>query len=204
MRLTDINIDDRPRPIKDAADKLTKWLGVAGSLVIALVGWGVLSAAQGDAVIGLLGVIPGVVSAVTTALTAFGIHRSAEPKVTPLSDPRDNELRALVVLPPNSKIVPKTEQGDSGYAGGNLTGGAGLAGLAAREDAVRGARSRRDDDESYEIRTVGGDVIAFGNSRAILDDPAPAVTADYDCGSGPAASSPADTGSGGDCGTVGS
>lgn len=85
-RLADYS--DRPRPIKAAAGTLTRWLGVAGSLVLALVGWGVLSAVQGDAVSGLLGVIPGVVNAVSTVLTAFGVVRRAEPLVTPMSDPR--------------------------------------------------------------------------------------------------------------------
>lgn len=79
---------DRPRPIRDAASRLSKLLGVAGAFVTALVGWGVVTAAQGDAVAGLLGAIPGIVTLVTTALAAFGIVRQAEPLVTPTSDPR--------------------------------------------------------------------------------------------------------------------
>lgn len=81
---------DRPRPIKTAAANLSKILGVAGSLVTALVGWSILSAVQGDALTGLLGAIPGAVTAVTTVLAAFGIVRQAEPHVTPLSSPRNN------------------------------------------------------------------------------------------------------------------
>lgn len=155
-RLSDTNnLDDRPRPIKDAADKLTRWLGVAGSLVLALVGWGILTAAQGNAVTGLLGAIPGAVNAVTTLLVAFGIVRSSEHRVTPLSDPRDNELRPLVALPPNSKLVPKTgPQGDSGLLGG-------LTGLAAREDTARAAGSQ-------------------GPFAAHLMDPTPALVDDTD------------------------
>jgi len=138
MRLTNINITDRPRPIKAAANGYGRWLGIIGGMVVALVTGGVLTAAQGEAVDGLLGLIPGVITTATTFLAAFGIVRKAEPKVTPLSDPRDDKLRALVALPPNSKIVPKTgPKGDSG----NLTGTAGLAGLAAREDAARAAGS---------------------------------------------------------------
>lgn len=79
---------NRPRPIRDAASRLSKLLGVAGAFVTALVGWGVVTATQGDAVTGLLGAIPGIVTAVTTALTAFGIVKQSEPLVTPTSDPR--------------------------------------------------------------------------------------------------------------------
>lgn len=81
---------NRPRPLRDAAARLSKLLGVAGALVTALVGWGILTATQGDAVTGLLGAIPGIVTAVTSALTAFNIVRQAEPLVTPMSDPRDD------------------------------------------------------------------------------------------------------------------
>lgn len=79
---------DRPRPIRAAATRLSKMLGVAGALVTALVGWGILTAAQGDAVTGLLGTLPGIVTAVTTVLAAFGVARRSEPLVTPMSDPR--------------------------------------------------------------------------------------------------------------------
>jgi hypothetical protein len=89
----------RPRPIKAAADNLSKLLAVAGAFVTALAGWGILSVAQEDAVTGLLGAIPGVVTAVTALLTAFGIVRRAEPLVT-LSDPRDDTGAVLAAHSP--------------------------------------------------------------------------------------------------------
>lgn len=91
-----VRYSNRPRPIRDAAAKLSKLLGVAGALVTALVGWGVVTATQGDAITGLLGAIPGIVTAVTSVLTAFGIVRQAEPLVTPVSDPRTNSGVPLV------------------------------------------------------------------------------------------------------------
>lgn len=97
-RLTDYN--DRPRPIRAAASELSKVLGVAGAFVTALVGWGVVTATQGDAVTGLLGAIPGAVTAVTTVLTAFGIARRSEPLVTPMSDPRTDSGAPLMVHSP--------------------------------------------------------------------------------------------------------
>lgn len=90
----------RPRPIKAAADTVSKTLAVVGALVTALVGWGILTATQGDAVTGLLGAIPGVVTAVTTVLAAFGVVRRAEPLVTPMSDPRTDAGTPLITHSP--------------------------------------------------------------------------------------------------------
>lgn len=95
-----VNYRNRPRPIRDAAARLSKLLGVAGALLTALVGWGVVTATQGDAVTGLLGAIPGIVTAVTSVLTAFGVVRQAEPLVTPVRDPRDNAGAPLAAPSP--------------------------------------------------------------------------------------------------------
>lgn len=98
-RLSDYS--DRPRPIKAVAGRLSKVLATAGALITALVGWGVVTAAQGDAVTGLLGTIPGAITAVTTVLTAFGIVRRTESLVTPMSDPRtDAGLPLMTHSPP--------------------------------------------------------------------------------------------------------
>lgn len=97
-RLADYS--DRPRPVKDAASRLSKLIGVAGAFVTALVGWGVVTASQGDAVTGLLGAIPGIVTAVTTLLTAFGIVKQSEPLVTPTSDPRSAAGEPLSIHSP--------------------------------------------------------------------------------------------------------
>lgn len=84
------NIETRPRPIKNAADELKKWLGLAALLVGGLGGAGVnlLTDEQANAVTAILAGIPGAFGAITVALTAFGIVRRAEPLVTPLEDPR--------------------------------------------------------------------------------------------------------------------
>lgn len=94
------NFDHRPRPIKTVANELATVLGVAGAFVTALAGWGIVTATQQDAVTGLLGAIPGAVTAITTALTAFGIVRRAEPLVTPMSDPRTDSGAPLMTHSP--------------------------------------------------------------------------------------------------------
>lgn len=91
-------LESRPRPLADAASTVSKIVGTAGTLVAVTVGWGLLTAVQGDAVVGLLGAVPGVVTLVTSVLSAFGVVRRAEPSVTPVSDPRDDRLRPLVAL----------------------------------------------------------------------------------------------------------
>lgn len=93
-------LEDRPRPLVEAASLTTKIVGTIGTLVAMLVGWGVVTVAQQDAIEGLLGAVPGLVTLVTTALAAFGVVRRGEPAVTPLSDPRNDDLRPLVVLGP--------------------------------------------------------------------------------------------------------
>jgi hypothetical protein len=80
---------DRPTPLRDAASAVQKGLGMIGALATAAAGYGIITAAQGDAVQGLLGAIPGVVALVSNFLVAFGIVNKAEPQVTPVSDPID-------------------------------------------------------------------------------------------------------------------
>lgn len=95
-----MGIEDRPRPVKAAADQLRNWLGVAAAFITAAgTGGMLLSADQVTALQGVLaGVVP-LVSAVGVALTAFGIRRRSEPLVTPMKDPRDNDGTALVPIP---------------------------------------------------------------------------------------------------------
>lgn len=103
-------IDERPRPVHDAAAHATRVIGLLGSLVTTLVGFGIVTVAQGDALIGLLGAIPGVVTLVTSLLVAFGVVRQAEPVVTPLADPRDADMHPLVYVPGfrTSERIPPT------------------------------------------------------------------------------------------------
>lgn len=85
----------RPVPIRDAFKSVGSTIALLGSVATGLVGWGVLSVAQGDALSGLLGAVPGLVTLVTALLAAFGVVRASEPAVTPLADPRDNLGREL-------------------------------------------------------------------------------------------------------------
>lgn len=55
-----------------------------------------MTAAQGDAVTGLLGAIPGIVGGMFAVLTAFVVFRQVEPLVTPFSNPRDDRAVKLV------------------------------------------------------------------------------------------------------------
>ena len=87
----------QPRPLADAANAVTKGLGMVGALVTAAVGYGLLAVAQGDAVQGLLGAIPGLITLIQNFAVAFGIVNRAEPKVTPVSSPRDNDGQPLTV-----------------------------------------------------------------------------------------------------------
>jgi hypothetical protein len=87
---------DRPTPIRDAASAVQKGLGMLGAIATAAAGYGIITAVQGDAVTGLLGAIPGVVTLVSNLLVAFGIVNKAEPQVTPLASPRDSQGNALV------------------------------------------------------------------------------------------------------------
>lgn len=93
---TPVRTQLRPTPVADAAGQVQRGVGLAGTIVTALVGWGVVTAAQGDATVGLLGLIPGAVTAVSNLLVAFGVVRRSEPLVTPVSDPQDDAGRSLV------------------------------------------------------------------------------------------------------------
>lgn len=83
-------LPERPAPIRDAFRSVGSAVAFAGSVLTSLVGYGLLSQVQGDALTSLLGLVPGAVTAVTAVLIAFGVRASAEPKVTPVADPRDD------------------------------------------------------------------------------------------------------------------
>lgn len=85
----------RPRPLLDAASLTSRIVGTVGTLVTMAVGWGLVTAAQQDAVVGLLGLVPGLVTGITAVVSAFGVVRRAEPRVTPISDPVDDQGRSL-------------------------------------------------------------------------------------------------------------
>jgi hypothetical protein len=90
--------DARPRPIHEAFKSVGGAVAFLGSLVASLAGWGIITATQGDAITGLLGLVPGAVTAVSVLLAAFGVVRRAEPEVTPMIDPRDDDGTPFVRL----------------------------------------------------------------------------------------------------------
>lgn len=92
---------DRPRPIADAFKSVGSAVALLGSIATALVGWGVLTSVQGDAVTGLLGLVPGLVTALTQLATAFGVLRKAEGQVTPMDSPAVEVYGQLVQLVPD-------------------------------------------------------------------------------------------------------
>lgn len=79
--------NDRPTPLRDAFKTVASARAFLGSLVTALVGWGLLTSVQGDAIVGLLGLIPALITAGTALLAAFGVVSRGEPQVTPQDDP---------------------------------------------------------------------------------------------------------------------
>ncbi len=90
----------RPVPLRDAFRTVGSAVAWIGGVVTALAGFGILSIAQSDATVGLLGAIPGLVTLVTALAAAFGVVKVAEPQVTPVSSPAtlvDGELLPLVI-----------------------------------------------------------------------------------------------------------
>ncbi|MCP2248198.1 hypothetical protein [Lentzea aerocolonigenes] len=77
-------LEPRPRPLRAVAT----WVGLITALVSWLVGSGLLTTGQADA-------INGTVAAVLALLGAFGVALAGERKVTPTLDPRDDAGRPL-------------------------------------------------------------------------------------------------------------
>lgn len=94
-----MQIEARPRPIKDAAETMRAWVGLAAAFITAAGSGGILlSSDQVTALQGVLAALLPIVSAVSVALTAFGIRKRSEPLVTPMTDPRDNDGTPLVAM----------------------------------------------------------------------------------------------------------
>jgi hypothetical protein len=88
----------RPRPL------LEKFRTVGGALaaLTGLIAWGtsfgLLTEQQGAAGAALAALVPGVVSSVLALLTSFGVVKSGEQLVTPVSSPRDDQGRTLIPM----------------------------------------------------------------------------------------------------------
>jgi hypothetical protein len=79
----------RPRPLRTAASVI----GGLTALVSGLVGSGLLTGGQGNA-------LTGIITAVIAVLAAFGITVATENKVTPITDPRDRDGQPLIPAAP--------------------------------------------------------------------------------------------------------
>lgn len=99
--------DDRPNPLSEAASKVGVAWSAAGGIVSALVAFGALTAAQGDAVtaagqaaegtVTALGtVLAGVLPLIAGVVASFRTASAGKDKVTPVDDPRSVDGRPLV------------------------------------------------------------------------------------------------------------
>lgn len=103
-------MSDGRNPLREVAAKVgVAWASIAG-VVGALVSFGILNAAQGNAitaagsalspVLESLGVvIGGVVPLVGAVIASFHTAKSGENHVTPVDSPRDNDGNALIPAP---------------------------------------------------------------------------------------------------------
>lgn len=95
----DMTLENRPRPILDAANHIKAWVGLVAALLSAAGTGGILlSADQVSALQGILGALLPLITAFGVVLTAFGIVKRSEPLVTPMRDPRDNDGTKLVAI----------------------------------------------------------------------------------------------------------
>lgn len=103
--------DTRPNPLGEAASKVGVAWSAASGIVSALVTFGALTAAQGDAVTAAGAAAEGTVTALGTVLagilpliagvvSAFRTASAGKEHVTPVASPRDNEGRVLVPAAP--------------------------------------------------------------------------------------------------------
>lgn len=86
----------RPTPLRDAFRTVGGAVSVVGSVVVFFASWGVLSSEQANAANALLAAVPTVITLVTGLAASFGIVAKAEPQVTPVSNPQDNDGVRLV------------------------------------------------------------------------------------------------------------
>jgi hypothetical protein len=93
---------DRPTPVRDEAESSARIVALVTGLLPALIGAGVVTAVQGELVLGLLGLLLGLPGAVAAWWASVRTASRSEPQVTPLSDPRDNEDRRLVPASPET------------------------------------------------------------------------------------------------------
>lgn len=86
-------------PLASAARSAAKIWTAVGGIVTGLAGAGIITADQNTALQGLLVAVATLAGAGTSAAAAFGVRRQAEPLVTPVADPRDDDGTRLVPIP---------------------------------------------------------------------------------------------------------
>lgn len=113
--------DNRPNPLGEAASKIGVAWSAAAAVVSALVSFGALTAAQGEAVtaagmaaegtVTALGtVLAGVLPLIAGVVASFRTSAAAKPHVTPVTDPRNDAGQALV--PAVAPRIPGDGVGD--------------------------------------------------------------------------------------------
>ena len=114
--------DATRNPLSDIAQKIgTGWSAVSG-VIGALVTYGVLSGAQGEAltaagaqaqdtVTAFGTVLGGALPLLAGVISAFSTAKVGERHVTPVGDPRDNDGNRLTPAPP-AAAVPTDQPGD--------------------------------------------------------------------------------------------
>lgn len=96
----------RPRPILEAI-RDGMWKTVLGTAITAAATFGVLDGQQATLINNLVAAIATVVTLATSLLAQFHILSHAEPEVTPVVDPRDNDGHPLVTAtPPPAATTP--------------------------------------------------------------------------------------------------
>lgn len=110
-----MDIDTRPRPIRDKVKTVGGAVAALGGLVTWAGTFGLLTVTQTAASSALLGLVPGALAAVIALLGSFGVAKSAEPLVTPVSDPRaEKVVDGMLQLVP---LVPAPRTGGTLGAG---------------------------------------------------------------------------------------
>lgn len=108
--MTPTSTPRRPHPLQDIALDMSCSRGIWMGLLTALVSTGAISLSTSNALYSLVGILPGVLALLATALGAHGVANAGESKVTPISDPMtliDGRLVPLVpVVVPDPLVRP--------------------------------------------------------------------------------------------------
>lgn len=85
----------RPTPLRDAAKGVGVGTAFLGALATFAATWGLLSTDQAGAVNALLATVPGLIGLAAGLVASFSVAAKAEPKVTPLVAPQDDQGNQL-------------------------------------------------------------------------------------------------------------